>query len=96
MNGDAPDEKFDGPSVIIGRGKLGTALASMGMGEDVVLGRGEAIPETLAASSGKGEAEGDGGLMLTRALLFTCPRGRSWRVFFRRRKRYRTGPAVGL
>ena len=64
MNGDAPEERFDGPSVIVGRGRLGTALATMGMGEDVVLGRGEAIPATLAATSGRGESEGDGELML--------------------------------
>lgn len=59
LDGNAPEEKIDGPSVIIGKGRLGTAIASMGMGEDVMLGRGEAVPETIAASSGRGE-EGDG------------------------------------
>lgn len=45
--------------MIVGGGRLGTALAKMGMGEDVVLGRGETIPETLPASSGKGAGAGD-------------------------------------
>lgn len=76
MNGDAPDEKFDGPSVIIGRGRLGTALATMGMGEDVVLGRGEPIPDTLPASSGRGEAEADGEFLRRHALFFVVARYR--------------------
>lgn len=59
LDGNAPDERVDGPSVIIGRGKLGTALANMGMGEDIMLGRGEGIPATIPASSGKGEGDGE-------------------------------------
>lgn len=35
----------------------------MGMGEDVVLGRGESIPNTLPASSGRGEGEEEGGVL---------------------------------
>ncbi|CAM9994542.1 unnamed protein product, partial [Hapterophycus canaliculatus] len=47
LDGVAPEDTIDQPSVIVGGGKLGTALASMGMGEDLVLGRGEEIPLTL-------------------------------------------------
>lgn len=60
LDGIAPEDTIDQPSVIVGRGKLGTALASMGMGEDLVLGRGEDIPLMLPYSSGKGD-EGDSG-----------------------------------
>lgn len=55
--------------MIIGGGKLGSALASMGMGEDVILGRGEGIPDTIPASSGKGE-EGDG--VLEEFPIYVC------------------------
>ena len=58
LDGNAPEDTIDQPSVIIGRGKLGTALASMGMGEDIVLGRGDPVPETLPYSSGKGDDSG--------------------------------------
>lgn len=60
LDGNAPEDTIDQPSVIIGRGKMGTALASMGMGEDLVLGRGEEIPLTLPYSSGKGDNGEDG------------------------------------
>ncbi len=60
LDGNAPEDTIDQPSVIIGKGKLGTALFQMGMGEDLVLGRGEPIPDTLPYSSGKGEGGGDG------------------------------------
>lgn len=55
LGGQAPEEKTDGPSVIVGKGKLGTALAGMGMGDDVMLGRGEVIPETIPGARGEGE-----------------------------------------
>lgn len=69
LDGNAPDETVDGPSVILGGGKLGTALASMGMGEDVILGRGEGIPDTIPASSGKGE---DGDSLLKEFPIYVC------------------------
>ena len=47
-------EKIDQPSVIIGKGKLGQALAEWSTfgKDDVLLGRGEAIPPTLTAANG--------------------------------------------
>jgi len=60
LDGNAPEDTIDQPSVIIGKGKLGTALFQMGMGEDIVLGRGEPIPDTLPYSSGKGDGGVDG------------------------------------
>ncbi|CAN0259526.1 unnamed protein product [Ectocarpus sp. 12 AP-2014] len=70
LDGNAPEDTIDQPSVIIGRGKLGTALASMGMGEDVVLGRGEAIPDSLPCSSGRGE--GGETAMLQNFPIYVC------------------------
>jgi len=46
-SGRAPKEQKDQPSVIIGKGKLANMWASLGKGDDVLLGRGEALPEEL-------------------------------------------------
>jgi hypothetical protein len=43
----------DQASVIIGAGKLGTALANLGLGDDVILRRGDTIP--LEIENNKGE-----------------------------------------
>lgn len=55
LGGQAPEEKTDGPSVIVGKGRLGTALAGMGMGDDIMIGRGEGIPEYIPGAGGEGE-----------------------------------------
>jgi hypothetical protein len=48
IEGKEEPDKPDQPSVIIGAGRLGKALAEWGdTGRDVVLGRGEAIPEEI-------------------------------------------------
>ncbi|CAM9230913.1 unnamed protein product [Chrysoparadoxa australica] len=52
LNGVAPEATKDGASVIIGKGKLtpgklGTSLANLGLGDDVLLGRGEELPATI-------------------------------------------------
>ena len=47
MEGKAPKDTVDGPSVIIGRGRLGQALKDLGKGDDVFVGRGEQIPLSL-------------------------------------------------
>ncbi|CAN0215170.1 unnamed protein product [Ascophyllum nodosum] len=69
LGGQAPEEKVDGPSVIVGKGRLGTALASMGMGEDMMLGRGEGIPEDIPGSS---VGEGDDGGMVREFPIYVC------------------------
>jgi hypothetical protein len=53
IEGKIPPETTDQPSVIIGKGALGKALGDMGLGGDVLLGRGEAIPETVAGFKGE-------------------------------------------
>ncbi|CAN0104848.1 unnamed protein product [Discosporangium mesarthrocarpum] len=55
LTGKAPEEKSDGPSVIVGAGKLGNALAAMGMGDDVLVRRGESIPQAIPTGAGGGE-----------------------------------------
>lgn len=47
-------------------------MKNMGMGEDVVLGRGEPIPDTLPASSGKGEDGQADDAVLTEFPIYVC------------------------
>jgi hypothetical protein len=43
----------DQASVIIGAGKLGTALANLGLGDDVILRRGDTIPSEIENNKGE-------------------------------------------
>ncbi|KAG5187675.1 hypothetical protein JKP88DRAFT_260250 [Tribonema minus] len=52
LAGKAPADTTDCASVIIGAGKVGTALADMGLGDDVVLRRGDAIPAEITDGEG--------------------------------------------
>lgn len=57
-----PTGQVDQPSVIIGGGKLGRALAEWGgTGLDVIVGRGEAIPEEIEMPGAWGDVEVVGG-----------------------------------
>ncbi|CAM9791268.1 unnamed protein product, partial [Choristocarpus tenellus] len=62
LGGNAPEEKVDGPSVIVGVGKLGTALVELGGGDDILVRRGETIPETISVDRGGlgSREDGDG------------------------------------
>lgn len=46
-------------------------MKNMGLGEDVVLGRGEPIPDTLPATSGRGEG-GEEGVVLEEFPIYVC------------------------
>ena len=47
LEGKAPKETEDGPSVIIGRGRIGQALKDLGKGDDIFVERGGKIPTTV-------------------------------------------------
>jgi hypothetical protein len=47
LEGKAPKDTEDGPSVIIGKGRIGQTLKDLGKGDDVLVGRGEKIPLSL-------------------------------------------------
>ena len=47
MEGKAPKDTVDGPSVIIGKGRIGQALMDLGKGDDVFVERGGSIPMEL-------------------------------------------------
>ena len=47
LEGKAPKDTVDGPSVIIGKGRIGQTLMDLGKGDDVFVGRGGSIPMEL-------------------------------------------------
>lgn len=53
LDGKQVERKVDCASVIIGGGKLGTALKNMGLGDDILVKRGESIPEEILNNKGE-------------------------------------------
>ena len=47
LDGKAPKDTEDGPSVIIGKGRIGQTLKDLGSGDDVFVERGGSIPLEL-------------------------------------------------